>query len=215
MGRGQNTAGDGAFEARRRDLHSWEDVATGLEGVEDEVLEEDFALGDAARAALADRAGILFDEVGMAIDGIEDGESFEEQFLLEGVLPATFSRHYTPEFLNRLQALYEPVAQKLVERKALNSTAEELVAHHIIEVTIDLVGDGVFESDSDDPTALPIMLRELDELKDLAFEDHDVLMLFDPRFDGIETSDDERLAPLGLRNLHPSEWFDPFRAEKP
>lgn len=47
-------------------------------------------------------------------------------------------------------------------------------------------------------------------MHDLAFEDHDVLMLFDARFDGIEDSDVG--AMLGVANLHPKDWFKPFRS---
>lgn len=212
MGRGQNQTGGESLEARRRGLHSWEDVESGLEETEIEVLEKDFDLGDPAKAAIAHHAEVLSDEVGMAIDGVEEGESFEEQFLLAGVLPTAFSGYYTTEFLSRFQALYEPVAKKLVERELLNSTAEELIAHHIIDTTTDMAGDGVYEIDSEDPAALTIMLKELDDLKELAFEDHDVLMLFDPRLDGIESSDDVQIAPLGLTNLHPKDWFEPFRS---
>jgi hypothetical protein len=47
-------------------------------------------------------------------------------------------------------------------------------------------------------------------LLDCLFEDHDVLMLFDARLGGIE-GDDGAIESMGLCNLHPRQWFLPFR----
>lgn len=44
---------------------------------------------------------------------------------------------------------------------------------------------------------------------DILFNDHDVLMLWNPMLDGIE-NDAETLAHLGSAGLHPSRWFEPF-----
>jgi hypothetical protein len=44
---------------------------------------------------------------------------------------------------------------------------------------------------------------------DSLFNDHDVLMLWNPMLDGIE-NDLETLAHLGTADLHPSRWFEPF-----
>ncbi|MFJ9041060.1 hypothetical protein ACIRF8_31360 [Streptomyces sp. NPDC102406] len=48
---------------------------------------------------------------------------------------------------------------------------------------------------------------------DLLFEDHDVLMLFDARLDGMEDPDSDVHQALGMVNLAADEWFEPFRAE--
>jgi hypothetical protein len=42
-------------------------------------------------------------------------------------------------------------------------------------------------------------------MRELLFEDHDVLMLVNPTLDGIEDSDF-----TGSANLHPRDWVKPF-----
>jgi hypothetical protein len=42
-------------------------------------------------------------------------------------------------------------------------------------------------------------------MREVVFEDHDVLMLFNPALDGVENSCD------GNSSLHPQDWFEPFR----
>jgi hypothetical protein len=42
-------------------------------------------------------------------------------------------------------------------------------------------------------------------MREVLFEDHDVLMLFNSTLDGIEHSID------GTSSLHPRDWFQPFR----
>ncbi|WP_327378954.1 hypothetical protein OG393_34190 (plasmid) [Streptomyces sp. NBC_01216] len=48
---------------------------------------------------------------------------------------------------------------------------------------------------------------------DNLFEDHDVLMLFDARLDGMEDKDSEIHQAMGMVNLAADEWFEPFRAD--
>ncbi|HZM81713.1 MAG TPA: hypothetical protein VFC19_38830 [Candidatus Limnocylindrales bacterium] len=49
-----------------------------------------------------------------------------------------------------------------------------------------------------------------DLCSELFFQDHDVLMLFDPRFDGIEDPENEINQRLGIANLRSADWFQPF-----
>jgi hypothetical protein len=44
------------------------------------------------------------------------------------------------------------------------------------------------------------------------FADHDVLMLFDPQMDGIEDPESDLGLHMGVVNLHPADWFMPFRS---
>ncbi|WP_331725866.1 hypothetical protein [Streptomyces sp. NBC_00470] len=50
---------------------------------------------------------------------------------------------------------------------------------------------------------------------DLLFEDHDVLMLFDARLDGMEDKESEVHQAMGMVNLAADEWFEPFHADEP
>jgi hypothetical protein len=49
-----------------------------------------------------------------------------------------------------------------------------------------------------------------EDCSNLLFEDHDVLMLFDSRLDGIEDPAGESGQALGMVNLAPLDWFSPF-----
>ncbi|GGR64495.1 MULTISPECIES: tetratricopeptide repeat protein [Streptomyces] len=49
--------------------------------------------------------------------------------------------------------------------------------------------------------------------KDLLFEDHDVLMLYEPWMEGIESPDSAVNQHLGMVHLRPEDWFKPFRPE--
>jgi hypothetical protein len=49
---------------------------------------------------------------------------------------------------------------------------------------------------------------------DILFQDHDVLMLFDNSLDGIEDSNSQVNQALGMVNLAPQDWFDPFDPEQ-
>ena len=47
------------------------------------------------------------------------------------------------------------------------------------------------------------------------FEDHDVLMLFDPDLDGIEDPESDLAVFLRTASLHPRDWFTPFANVEP
>ncbi|MGW1604606.1 tetratricopeptide repeat protein [Streptomyces eurythermus] len=49
--------------------------------------------------------------------------------------------------------------------------------------------------------------------KDLLFEDHDVLMLYEPWMEGIESPDSAVNQHFGMVHLRPEDWFKPFRPE--
>lgn len=51
------------------------------------------------------------------------------------------------------------------------------------------------------------------ECKHFLFEDHDVLMLYEPWSEGIESPDNSVHQHMGMANLRPEEWFEPFREE--
>lgn len=52
-----------------------------------------------------------------------------------------------------------------------------------------------------------------DACSDELFEDHDVLMLFDPALDGVEDSSSPVNQALGMVNLAPLDWFTPFDSD--
>jgi len=122
-------------------------------------------------------------------------------------LPAVYARHYTPDLVAQWAGSVETVAHKLAAYPDtyLASTAEELAGHALIARCEALVGER--ENELDDPDAVR---EKFSEAHDLAFEDHDVLLLYDARFDGIEDSDIGEA--MGMANLHVRDWFKPFRS---
>jgi hypothetical protein len=94
-------------------------------------------------------------------------------------------------------------------------TGEEMALHVVLLATGGEVQDE-FEAYDDDENfhSLPGNVpadEDIEWISEVWFEDHDVLMLFDPQLDGIESIDDETNAVLGIANLHPKDWFIPFR----
>jgi hypothetical protein len=85
-------------------------------------------------------------------------------------------------------------------------TAEELALHLTINIAERPLIDGAFS-----PAAVCHLPdhgsadEDFDWMRDVLFEDHDVLMLFNPALDGIENDRDAN------SSLHPRDWFEPFR----
>ncbi|MFD5395308.1 hypothetical protein ACFWJW_13915 [Streptomyces sp. NPDC127097] len=90
-------------------------------------------------------------------------------------------------------------------------TAEELVLHLAIEDA-----PSYLDLDDEDPDARHASLPkhrddyDWDGCSDLLFQDHDVLMLYSNRFDGIEDPEGEANQHLGIGDLRAPAWFEPF-----
>ncbi|MBT2674239.1 hypothetical protein J7E95_26195 [Streptomyces sp. ISL-14] len=89
-------------------------------------------------------------------------------------------------------------------------TAEEMALHMAIEDAPSYLDD----IDTRDATHshLPEYRDDYDwnACSDLFFQDHDVLMLFDARLDGIEDPDGDVNQRLGMGDLRAAAWFEPF-----
>jgi hypothetical protein len=179
----------------------------------EECEERPFVLSPTGRALIEGGADWVSDHTRMEADEVEQGETFSELIWLGDWLPAVFSRHYTPEFVRRFGLAVEAVRVKLTDPEPyLACTAEELAAHAILDQAADWAEDWDEEGKAkfgivDEPRGR----ADVQWLKDVAFEDHDVLLLFDPSMDGIEESE---LAPqMGFANLAAPDWFKPFRSD--
>jgi hypothetical protein len=166
------------------------------------------ALGDEALSILRDSADELHDELRQDIQLLRDGGSYDDTVAVSEHLPAAYAPHYTPELLARWAGSVETVAHKLAAYPDtyLATTAEELAGHALIAYCETLIDER--EGELDDPDGAR---EKFSEAHDLAFEDHDVLLLFDARFDGIEDSDIGEM--MGMANLSVRDWFKPFRAD--
>lgn len=93
-------------------------------------------------------------------------------------------------------------------------TAEEMVLHRIIEEASGYLDTLRLSQEGDPLDTLPEageIDTDFDWLSEVQFEDHDVLLLFEPRLDGIESDDENSSRAV---NLHPSKWFDAFREDR-
>ena len=88
-------------------------------------------------------------------------------------------------------------------------TAEEMALHLAIEDAPTYLEDA---EEGDDHSRIPAHRDDYDwgECSELFFQDHDVLMLFHARFDGIEHPDGQTNQALGIGDLRRAAWFEPF-----
>jgi hypothetical protein len=116
-------------------------------------------------------------------------------------------------WIDQFAACFDRLADRIANGDAdtnilSHSTGDELALH----MTIDLAEEDLAEGTLDprEVTHLPEHDRpdsDFNWMREVLFEDHDVLMLFNPSLDGIEDP-----AVLDTANLHPRDWFRPFRA---
>jgi len=129
-------------------------------------------------------------------------------------LPRIAQRHATRRWRARFADCFERLAHRIAEGDGdtdalATCTAEELALHMILTVAPRLLEQDLLDDDavSDLPDHGDAD-RDFALLDGALFEDHDVLLLLLYRadLDGIEH--DPRVAES---NLHPNDWFRPFR----
>lgn len=157
----------------------------------------------------------------------ESGDGTENELVEHGWLPAKYSRIYTDDFLYAFAACTSSVLGKIgsEHQQMLTCTAEELAFRAIVHVaSMALSGkEPYFWSRPEIKTLMKGQRRDrlrdkLAKFDELAIEDRDVDFLFDMQHDGIEdesASPDVTVNPMGLANLHPRDWFSPFRPDMP
>lgn len=94
-------------------------------------------------------------------------------------------------------------------------TGEELALHLVIDLAETYLADGIIGPDIDEAAALPDHASaddDFDAMRERLFTDHDVLMLFDMSFDGVDDPDSEIAQIQRHANLNPRDWFKPFAA---
>jgi hypothetical protein len=174
-----------------------------------EKLEAEVA--SAVREASEDLLSLLSSDAA----SLGEGAHFSELIELPNVLPACFSRHYTPELLAQFQETLEVTAENLstFPDTYLASTAEELAAHALLDRAEEGLREKANDDESADPSLIAAALDRIETMREAAFEDWDVLMLFDSHLDGFE-SDAALSQKMGFTNLHPRDWFTPFRSDE-
>jgi hypothetical protein len=168
-------------------------------------------LRQATTESLSEALDILTGNGHLELEAMKAGGSFEDMSSLEGVLPANFASHYTPALVEEFYKTLNVVAEKLstYPDTYLASTAEELAAHALIRNAKSSLITKLEEDNDADVLVIAAVLEHLDEIHEMAFEDWDVLMLFEEQWDGLESS--SLAESMGMANLHPRDWFKPFR----
>lgn len=133
-----------------------------------------------------------------------------------GGLPAAARRWADqPEFRDQLAAAYAMVRDRLAvgALPIARCTGEEFALHIVISVAAMAEAQGV----GPDPEDYGLQLIPEPDDDDFAaahealFDDGDLLLLFDPLFDGIEDPTSTVNQRFGIGPyLHPSNWFEPF-----
>lgn len=168
-------------------------------------------LSEDSKRAIEWARDLLGDQMREDADALRAGELFADLSWLDLYLPSCFAAHYDAETVEGIIAAVKRVADKLCAYPDtyLATTAEELAAHALIAEARSVADIHTAEFTE---AQVAVVERELDDLHEDAFEDHDVLMLFDPRFDGIEAGAISEM--MGLANLHVRDWFTPFRPDR-
>lgn len=164
-------------------------------------LPSDILPGRRRRALLAASATII-DE---ALDSLRS-EGTLEASSLAWHLPPRFGYRYTEATYRCMFVAVIGLGHQLAgtDHPALRCTADELALNMLME-----------EAD--------VWLTEVEAgpagdwggYIDSVFEDTDFEMLYDPSMDGIEDGDGGVAVYLQPANLHPDDWFKPFRADEP
>ncbi|MGH9152362.1 MAG: hypothetical protein ACRD03_08205 [Acidimicrobiales bacterium] len=130
--------------------------------------------------------------------------------LLDGLPPIAQPYARDRGWRQQFVASFERIAQRLAnggeDDVLARCTADELALHKLIDLAEAHLIDDIFS-----PAAVSHLPDhgERDEdfywMREVIFEDHDVLMLYNRALDGIENEVD------GDSSLHPRDWFEPFR----
>jgi hypothetical protein len=151
------------------------------------------------REALHTALNVLVDRFFDELPEMTTGEIDLAESSLASFLPPNYAPRYTLLFQKRFFACLLSVGWKLAQRRPrmplLSCTAEELALRALIEQA-----KSVLEMRGVNP--------DFDDFEDIAFQDLDHEILFDPSLDGLE--DTAAGVQLGMGYLHFDDWFKPF-----
>lgn len=114
------------------------------------------------------------------------------------------------DFTHAVEAVISKLGKAPLHQGMLSNTMEEFAMRALIERSkfeVDVVRDLV--SEGFEPGYDPSNIEDIDELRELAFQDADHELLFMQGMDGIE-DDTETGRLLGLPDLRPRSWLTPF-----
>lgn len=141
----------------------------------------------------------------------DDPSSAHAQELI-ATLPRITRPRCDVRWLDRFAMCLDDIAFRVgagVRDDVARCTGDELALHLVVSSlaeALDLGRDLRLPADFEHYPNVPEVDDDILEVTEILLADHDILMLYDPRLDGIESHDLE----LRLVNLHPAEWFRPF-----
>lgn len=155
----------------------------------------------------------------LADQAYDDADRLGDQFLpnagsttwevFDRLPPLTWTADH--RWRRRMARAFDDLAADLTQGKwpEPTSTAEEMALHLAIEDAPTQLED---RSQTDAHHTLPEHGDDYSwgGCSDLLFQDHDVLMLFDPKLGGIEDPEDPANQSMGMGDLRAAAWFAPF-----
>lgn len=134
------------------------------------------------------------------------------------LLPSVARPHARGEWYERFGRCFDDLAERIAtgeanDERLAKCTGDELALHLVIEHAEAHLNDGVIGLHIAAAQALPDHGdddSDFDAMRDVLFEDHDVLMLYNPALDGIEDPTSGLSDQTRTTNLHPRDWFEPF-----
>jgi hypothetical protein len=168
------------------------------------------------RRILATAVSVLIDELFDDFGLRERGEPEDLALTTLGWhLPTCALLNSTPLFLKQFAVCILTVAYKLAQprRVVLSSVGEELAAYAIITAAkqqIEREREMALEEEDSEHSQLSAE-NAFERFIDVLFEDEDFLFLFDPKYDGIDTSPAGRF--LQMTSLAFEDWLTPFSDE--
>ena len=185
-------------------------------------------LSDRAWLALLGAAQVVLDYAFMDLAELNaENPTLTENSQVVCWLPPQFRRHYNANFMRKFIVSLSTMSYKLAQPECCgpSSTAEELALHAIIDEAESIREDeddsgGLTqqqvltnekarqELDRSDAAEVTFVADDYEMFREEIFQDEDVRLLFEGKFDGIE---DSKLGKaLRVANLKLSEWFLPF-----
>ena len=158
-------------------------------------------LTERKREALHAAVVILLDD---AFQALSSGSDLSESMLV-WYLPPRLESHYDEGLYRSMLVAIAHVGGQLAktDSPSLRCLADEMALHIIIEQA------GAWLETQGEPD------EDWGLYEDCVFEDTDFELLFDPAWDGIEDPESDVARSKGMTNLHPKDWFKPFRPTEP
>jgi len=151
----------------------------------------------------------LFETYLLDLMEFQDAERFSfEELALSAIIPPRYHGLCDLDFARRLLVCFVSAMERVRNSESPHCVAEEMAVKAIFDFTLETVAEeGGRDGETAEETAAGLEFY----LDNVLLEDADFQFLWQPRFDGLEHAVPE----LGMANLAFSEWFKPFREERP